>query len=107
MAAEFAKRRSSTTAATFPDAQSPSKVYGRSAQLTKASIAPVDATAIPVEVTSERKQNALTLEIRLKPGRLGLAHRGGRWQGSIDVATKFASERPEGSFPLQFELIDL
>ena len=85
----------------------PAAPQDRSAQLTKASIAPVDATAIPVEVTAERKQNALTLRISMKPGSLGLAHTGDRWQGSIDVATQFASEKPEGSFTLQFEPIDL
>src|ERR1017187_18567 len=74
----------------------PAAPQDRSAQLTKASIAPVDATAIPVEVTAERKQNALTLRISMKPGSLGLAHTGDRWQGSIDVATQFASEKPEG-----------
>ena len=79
----------------------------RRAQLSRAVLAPVDATAIPIEVMVERKQNALTLRITVKPGSLGLAHIGDRWRGSIDVATQFVSVRPETPFTLQFEPVDL
>jgi VWFA-related protein len=79
----------------------------RRAQLSRAALAPLDATAIPIEVTAERKQNALTLRITVKPGSLGLAHDGDRWRGSIDVATQFVSARTEPPFTLQFEPVDL
>ena len=79
----------------------------RRAQFSRAVLAPLDATAIPIEVTAERNQNALTLRIAVKPGSLGLAHAGDRWQGSIDVATQFVSAKPETPFTLQFDTVDL
>src|ERR1017187_4352340 len=50
----------------------PAAPQDRSAQLTKASIAPVDATAIPVEVTAERKQNALNSANQHEAGQSGV-----------------------------------
>ena len=39
-------------------------------QLAQASLAPVEATAIPFEVAAKRNQSALTLRINVKPGNL-------------------------------------
>ncbi len=77
------------------------------AQLTQAALAAVDATGIPIQITAERKRNALTLRIGSKPGSLGLAHVGGRWRGSIDVATEFVAAKPGTPYPLQFETTEL
>ena len=79
----------------------------RRAQFSRAVLAPLDATAIPIEATAERNQNALTLRIAVRPGSLGLAHAGDRWRGSIDVATQFVSAKPETPFTLQFDTVDL
>ena len=79
----------------------------RNAQLSRAALAAVDATGIPIEITAERRKNALTLSIGVKPGSLGLAHVGNRWRGSIDVATEFVAEKPGTSYPLQFETTEL
>lgn len=79
----------------------------RTAQLTQASLSPVDATTIPIEVTADRKQNALTLRVTVKPSDLGLVRNGDRWQGRIDVATRFVAEKAEEPSVLQFEPIDV
>jgi len=79
----------------------------RIAQLTKASLAPVDATTIPIDVTADRKQNALTLRVTVNPADLGLVRNGDRWQGRIDVGTLFVAGKAEETSALQFEPIDL
>ena len=65
------------------------------------------ATTIPFDVTASRKQNVLTLRITVNPANLGLILNGDRWQGKIDVATRFATDKAEEASTLWFEPIDI
>jgi VWFA-related protein len=76
-------------------------------QLAQASLNLMGATTIPFDVTALRKQNALTLRITVNPANLGLALNGDRWQGKIDVATRFATDKAEDTSTLWFEPIDI
>ncbi len=76
-------------------------------QLAQASLNLMGATTIPFEVTARRKQNALTLRITVNPANLGLTLNGDRWQGKIDVATRFATDKAGEASTLWFEPIDI
>jgi hypothetical protein len=75
--------------------------------LTQAALAPMDSTAVPIDVTASRNQDVVTLRIRVNPSFLGLAHTAGRWQGSMDVGTQFAAEKPGTNFVLIYQPVDL
>jgi VWFA-related protein len=87
-----------------PAATAPEK---RTDQLTQASLAPMDSTAVPVDVTANRHQNAVTLLIRVNPSFLGLRRQDGRWQGSADVGTQYAADKAGPAFTLIYQPIDL
>jgi VWFA-related protein len=76
-------------------------------QLAQASLNLMGATTIPFDVTASRKQNALTLRITVNPANLGLSLKGDRWQGKIDVATRFATDKSGEASTLWFEPIDI
>jgi hypothetical protein len=79
----------------------------RTAEFTQAAFAPMDSIAVPVQVTPSRQQDAVTLRIRVDPAGLGLLHQDGRWKGSVDLATQFATAKGVSSFVINDQPVEL
>jgi hypothetical protein len=55
----------------------------------------MDATAIPIAVHTARSGRGISLKIVLDPTTLALGQQSGRWQGKLDVITRFATDSGE------------
>jgi VWFA-related protein len=64
----------------------------RKEAVAEALTALMDATAVPIDVQAARQKNTLKLRISLRPDTLALQQKAGRWQGAVEIITRFAKE---------------
>ena len=68
------------------------KASDRRVAATQALTGVVDETAIPIEVTATRAGSNLKLLVSLRPDKLALENKSGRWRGAISFVARFAKE---------------